>query len=76
MIYDCLKMSIDFLTRKAIRDFERDFVEISLAMCYIRVPEFREALLKCLESCKKVKIKEWNTLKYKYDEKLKPAGFV
>jgi hypothetical protein len=48
-LYKCLGLSITHLSKKAITDFERTFIEYLLAICYIRVPEFREELNKCLD---------------------------
>jgi hypothetical protein len=47
-LYKMISIVLECLTKKAIQDNERMFVELYCAYSYFRIPEFRERIVKVI----------------------------
>ena len=59
-IYKSLQYWIDKLSRKAEDFYKRDFICLGIAICYFRVPEFRNAFISAISKRDICEITEWS----------------
>lgn len=71
IFYRFLKTAISTSEHKSIPEKERTFVESIISSSFIKIPEFRKELLKCLTDWRNNRtIVEWNKLQYRFDDKM------
>lgn len=64
LLYESLNFCIDKLKRKAVDFYRRDFIVSNIAISYFKIPEFREAFLKAINSVPVPNIPEWRSTNF------------
>ena len=65
-----LDVTLQVLQNKSLVENERKFIEVYLAIFYLRIPEFRNQLIECFSDIKNVKLEEWRGREFELEQDL------